>query len=301
MAAKGSKSTKSPKSKFAQVDGAAKAAGDSAQSFIIEQPKRALLAFEITFDTPVIQNCFNQKALEDMLRKHMGLTVIREKKVPRDCIERAKVKNVEGSICTPTTAYKKGMLTARSLVKGITRTQLQTQVFVCGNSVPLVYKEMVPRMDMVRTSGIQRTPDIRFRPEFRECTARLVIEYPPFDFKGQTVIDLLNRAGSVGVGEWRPEKNGIYGRYHVSRLINEKKEIDEILKLCAPLVQPLIIPEWAMDAEIDTEMLRKIAYAEEHAEDDEAGNKSVKTRHLKDEELDATVEVEDEEDAAKAS
>ena len=255
--------TKKAQSKYESVDAAAKQAADGAQSVIIEQPKEFLVALEIGEITPLIQNCFNQKSLEDMLRKHMGLTVTREKKVPRQCIERAKIINTKGQVCMPSTAFKKGMITARSLVKGITKTALQTQVYIKGNSIPIHYSEMVPRMDMVRTSGMSHTPDVRFRPEFRGWTARLAITFPD-GFKVQSIVDLLNRAGSVGIGEWRPEKNGVFGRYRIIRQITDHKEIAEVISECEPLVQPLVIPEWAMDAEIDDEALRKVAYAEEH-------------------------------------
>lgn len=280
--------TKTATTKYAKVNDAAKDVADTAQSIIIEQPTRALLGLEIGFETPVIQNCFAQKTLEDMLRKHMGLTVVREKKVPRECIERAKVKNTEGVICVPSTAFKKGMITARTLVKGISKTQLQTQIFVKGNAIPLNYEEQVHRMDLVRTAGINRQPDIRFRPEYRGCSARLVIEYPPGDFKVQSIVDLLNRAGSVGVGEWRPEKNGIYGRYYVKRHIDTQAEINEVLTECSPLVQPLIIPEWAMDAEVDEKLLRKVAYGEK---DEEQPDSPVETRELNEDELDEEVAV----------
>ena len=55
----------------------------------------------------------------------------------------------------------------------------------------------------------------------------------------QTVVDLLGRAGRVGVGEWRPEKDGTFGTYNVVRHITDPKEIAEVRKQCAPaLVAP---------------------------------------------------------------
>jgi hypothetical protein len=254
--------------KYEKVNEQVKTAAASAQSVVIEQPQRMLVSLEITGVTPLIQNCFNQKVLEDMLRKHMGFNVTREKKIPRQCIERAKILNTKGIICMPVTAFKKSMLTARALVKGLSKTQLQTQVYIVGNSVPIQYREMVNRMDMVRTSGMGHMPDIRFRPEFRDWKARLVIQFPD-NLKVQSLVDLLNRAGDVGIGEWRPERNGIFGRYAVTRHISDRKEIAEVMSECEPLVTPLVIPEWALDCEIDEKVLRKVAYSEEHGADDE--------------------------------
>jgi len=231
-------------------------------SDVIEQPKQLSICLEVDGTNPLIQNCFNQKVIEEMLRKHMGLSVQREKKVPADCIERAITRNTVEQVCLPPTAFKKGMLTAAGQVKGLKKTALRVSLFVEGGSIPITYSRMVPRMDMVRTSGMGRTPDVRFRPAFEDWKARLIILFgdtiPP-----QTVVDLLNRAGNVGVGEWRPEKDGTFGTYVVSRAISDPKEIAEVRTICRPQVKPLVIPEWAMNVELSDEILQKIATANE--------------------------------------
>lgn len=228
------------------------------QSVIIEQPNTLFVSVEIKGTAPLIQNKFSQKAIEEMLRKHMGLSVQREKKIPSECIERATVYNSAGKVCIPPTAFKKAMLTASTQVKSLKKTQLRTSIFIVGNSIPITFSRMVPRMDMVRTSGIGRTPDVRFRPAFEDWTARLTIEFsdvlPP-----QTVVDLVNRAGTVGVGEWRPERDGTFGTFVISRNITEAKELNEVRRQCAVTIPALTIPEWAMNAELTPEILSKIA------------------------------------------
>jgi hypothetical protein len=250
----------------------------------------------------MIQNAFTQKAVEDMLRKHMGITVLREKKVPRLCIENAKIRNTSGLNCIPSTAIKKGMLTARSLIKGITKTALQTQLFIKGNSIPFTFEREIPRMDMVRVGGMgAKIPDVRFRPEFQDWKARLVVLYSDA-FKVQTVVDLLNRAGEVGVGEWRPEKSGTFGTYEVVRHIGDKEELDEVIALCEPPLVPLVIPDWAMDAEIDEKLLRKIAGGTHDGddEDDKPGN-VLKSGVVAEEDMDKEAEEAEAEDEEAAS
>ena len=236
-------------------------------SEIIQQRKILSLALEIEGTAPAIQNCFNQKVIEEMLRKHMGLPVQREKKVPADCIERAIVRNTQEAICFPPTAFKKAMLTAAMQVKGLKKTTLRSSLFVEGGSIPITYSRMVPRMDMVRTSGQGHTPDVRFRPSFEDWKARLILLFsdmlPP-----ETVTDLLNRAGNVGVGEWRPEKDGNFGTFAVVRAIDDPKEIAEVRRICRPQVKQLVIPEWAMNAEISDDLLKKIAGGDEEATED---------------------------------
>jgi hypothetical protein len=145
---------------------------------------------------------------------------------------------------------------------------LRTALYVEGASIPITYEAMVPRMDMVRTSGMSRTPDVRFRPMFEGWKARLLIKFSD-TMQVQTVIDLLNRAGSVGLGEWRPEKDGTFGTFYISRHIDDRKEIAAVVEACShPLVQ-LRIPEWAMDAEISPEILKRIAGGAGQEEGDE--------------------------------
>jgi len=242
-------------------------AAASAKSVIIERANVMTVYLEIAGRAPLIQNNFSQKALEQMLRKHMGLSVQREKKVPREVIEQAMIRNTDGRICEPPTAPKKAILTAAGSIKGVKPWQLRTQLFVEGNSIPITYEKMVPRMDMVRTSGMARAPDVRFRPSFDGWKARLGIQYAD-TVAVQSVVDLLDRAGNVGIGEWRPEKHGTFGTFRVVRNITEKAEIEEVVRECMSPLVSLRIPEWALDAELDPELLKRVFTEQSDSEED---------------------------------
>lgn len=229
-----------------------------AKNVVIEQPQVQAVFLEIEGTAELIQNNFSQKAIEEMLRKHMGISVQREKKNPRQCIEDATIKNTEGQVCIPPTAIKKAILSAASQIKSMKKTQIRSGLFLPAKSIPITYKSMEPRMDMVRTSGISRTPDVRFRPSFVAWKARVEIVYN-HEFQVQSVVDLLSRAGNVGIGEWRPEKDGTFGTFKISRNITGPKEIAEVRDICSVPLVPLRIPEWALDVEISPEILRRIA------------------------------------------
>jgi len=50
----------------------------------------------------------------------------------------------------------------------------------------------------------------------------------------------------------------------------EDAEVKEVTAICKPHLKPLIIPEWAMNAEIDTELAAKIAGSQNsHSEEEE--------------------------------
>jgi hypothetical protein len=227
-----------------------------APGVVIEQPEISEVVLEVSGTAPLIQNNFSQKAVEQMLRKHMGISVQREKKKPRQVIEDATITNTDGKVCLPPSAFKKAMITASAQVKGLKKTQLRTQLFVVGGSVPIDYKEMTPRMDMVRLAGMTRTPDVRFRPMFSEWSARVVIQFVD-PISVQTVVDLLNRAGKVGVGEWRPERDGTFGTFAVTRHI-VGEEIADVHLACAVPLPALTVPTWALDMEVDPTTLARV-------------------------------------------
>lgn len=232
-------------------------AAASAQSLVIEQPNILSVGVEVSGTADLIQNKFSQKSVEQMLKSHMGISVQRERKKPREVLEEATVRNTDGLVALPPTAFKLAMISAASQIKGLKKTQLRIALFIQGNSIPVTYQETVPRMDITRTSGIGRTPDVRFRPSFQDWKARMIIQFAD-TLTVQTVVDLLNRAGQVGVGEWRPEKNGTFGTFKVTRHIDDPMELGEVGAQCAVPLIPLRIPEWALDMEIDPTVLKKI-------------------------------------------
>lgn len=80
-------------------------------------------------------------------------------------------------------------------------------------------KGCVPEIkeDIVRLSGNGNPSDIRWRPMFTNWYVDLKIKY---DIDGlysiEDIINMINVGGHYyGVGEWRPEKGGQYGMYHV--------------------------------------------------------------------------------------
>lgn len=71
------------------------------------------------------------------------------------------------------------------------------------------------REDMVRIGN--GTADIRYRGEFKNWSTTFTLK---FNVNGQysleNLVNMINAGGMVcGVGEWRPEKDGQFGMYHV--------------------------------------------------------------------------------------
>lgn len=81
--------------------------------------------------------------------------------------------------------------------------------------VEITYERLTMRRDMVRV-GIG-SADIRYRAEFDGWYADMTID---FNANGDKSIDqimtMINAGGYIcGIGEWRPERDGQYGMFHV--------------------------------------------------------------------------------------
>lgn len=245
---------------------------NTASSQPISKHQEFLVGVEVA-GADLIMHKFSQKSVEEMLRKHMGFTTEREPKRPRDLIERAVIRNTEDAICMPSICFKMAMLDASLPISGLITKRLKGQIWVQGGSIPIEYEKMIPRMDVVRLPN--GNPDVRFRPMFINWKARMLIGYNEA-LQVETIIDLLQRSGKLGVGEWRPSRNGTFGMFKVTRNITSKKELEEVREQCEPQVQPLVIPDWAMDVEIDDELMSKIANSSDPGDQIEASNKTTK-------------------------
>ena len=71
------------------------------------------------------------------------------------------------------------------------------------------------REDMVRVG--MGTADLRYRGEFKNWYMDLILEYNASgDMTFEQIINVINAGGyTVGLGEWRPEKDGTFGRFHI--------------------------------------------------------------------------------------
>lgn len=75
----------------------------------------------------------------------------------------------------------------------------------------------VIREDMVKVG--QGTADLRYRPMFENWYCDLILEYNESgDMKLSDILSCIEAGGYVcGVGEWRPEKDGQFGRFHIEK------------------------------------------------------------------------------------
>jgi hypothetical protein len=186
---------------------------------LVELPTYDIQTFTVKLigDAPLICHAWSRKAKDMMLAKQMGkATAGKEAKSPEADFESSLYPHGQGGYGFPSIAFKSAAVDAcTSLGKVITKVAVRQAFHIVGDLVKIKGKP-TPREDMVRVG--MGVADIRYRAEFREWSCELEIRYNARALSREQIVNLINIAGfAVGVGEWRPEKNGQFGLFHVAK------------------------------------------------------------------------------------
>lgn len=183
----------------------------------IEIPRIEVEVFEIGLaaDSPLIMHRWSEKAKKEMLDKQMKVAKKgREAKDPERDFKESIYYDADGDYAFPSVAFKNAAVSACRFTDGTKMTVARGAFHVEGEFVKITNAEPVPREDMVRVG--MGTADIRYRAEFPGWTAKVKIAYNKHALSKEQIVNLFNLAGfGVGIGEWRPEKDGQFGRFHV--------------------------------------------------------------------------------------
>lgn len=196
---------------------------------LLPELKRSTVRIKIVGDSPLIVHRWSEKAKKEILDKQM-----KKAKQGRDAkdpwqdyadslywlspqpsaadLTPESIKS--GKFGFPTVAFKAAAVRAATDA-GMKMTDTRRAFHIEGEFVTI---EGVPSMreDMVRIG--MGTADIRYRGQFEKWSVVLTINYNATAMSLEQIINLFEIAGfGVGVGEWRPEKNGSNGRFHVAR------------------------------------------------------------------------------------
>ena len=170
---------------------------------------------EIEGDSSLIVHAWSAKAKKEMLDKQMKKAkTAKDAKDPQRDYEEAFYRLPDGKPGFPTIAFKQAAVSAGGRFSdGLKMTELRGAFFIDGELAE-INGEPSMREDMVRVG--MGTADIRYRPEFKAWKVTLPIKYNADKISLEQLVNLFNLAGfGVGVGEWRPEKDGQYGMFHV--------------------------------------------------------------------------------------
>lgn len=195
-------------------------------------------SLRIVGDSPLIVHAWSEKAKREMLDKQMGKNQTKKKaaknpvedfinsmywmtekpqKMDEESYEEAIANGAKFGF--PVSGLKQSAISAAYRMGWVKdKMGLRGTFFIDADEDGLIeIKGDAPimREDMVKVG--MGTADIRYRGEIRNWYADITISYNELGkFNLQDIINVLNAGGFVcGLGEWRPERDGQYGMFHV--------------------------------------------------------------------------------------
>jgi hypothetical protein len=183
---------------------------------VLSPPKVETVNVEVIGTSPLICRNWSQTQKDLMLAKQTKRACkAREAKKPERDYEESLYRHPQGGYGFPAVAFKAAAVRAGTYAE-MKMTFLRGAFHVSGEMVKL-NGEPSMREDMVRLQG--KVADIRYRGQFAEWSAVVPIQVNVSVLSIEQLANLLVIAGfAVGVGEWRPEKNGQYGRFNVGSI-----------------------------------------------------------------------------------
>lgn len=208
--------------------------GAPKETAVIELPQLSVQMMDVTLigDTPLIVHAWSLKAKREMLASHMKKgKPAKAAKDPNEDFRQSLYLLPDGGYGFPSIAFKSAAVTACTSVSGVTKVQSRQAFHIIGedmdvdgaldgvkmrqNMVRIEGSEARMREDMVRV-GMGK-PDLRYRGEFWPWHVKVLVRFNSNVLSPEQILNLLNTAGfAVGVGEWRSERDGQNGLFHVA-------------------------------------------------------------------------------------
>lgn len=191
------------------------AAARKVQVVQIQELNIQTITIALVGDSPLIVHRWSEKAKKQMLDKQMKkASPGKEAKDPEQAYRECLYHHPGGGYGFPTIGIKAAAVSACSQVDGLTKVDARAAFHIDGELVK-IEGTPEPREDMVRIS--MGTADIRFRAQFPKWETRFDVRYNASVLSADQIFNLFNVAGfGVGIGEWRPQRNGSFGRFHVA-------------------------------------------------------------------------------------
>lgn len=194
----------------------------SGQIDLVRLTKRTVVV-PIEGITPYIPHKWSETSLEQMRAKQLfdnPVKTKREAKNPKQVAHESTYWVVPDEIPgAPATGFKVAMVEAARSFDGLTMVQSRTLFFVRGEGpgqlVRLEDTAWEMHEDLPRNAN--GNPDLRYRNYIFPWRAQLEVVFKESLISAQSVVALIEEAGSMGIGDWRPSSpkssSGIYGQW----------------------------------------------------------------------------------------
>lgn len=196
----------------------------------------------IVGDSPLICHSWTEKAKLEMLSKQVkAIKPAKEAREPEKEFINALYKMKDGAYGFPATAIKKCLLSMAHKDKGIPQTAVMRSLWisapyvsiqaamrgaVCDLPLVRIYgSKPEMREDMTRIgAGLRKTATLSYRAQFKTWAIRISGRFNASVINGDVIRHLINEAGvSTGIGDWRNEKSGSFGMFHLADAEEEQE------------------------------------------------------------------------------
>lgn len=194
----------------------------SSGSISLKPIRKMVVEMRIAGVTPLITHKWSEDQLAAIRKKHDGVkTKNRAVRNREKEGEDAAYRTQDGRYAIPAVALKGALITAAHRDIGIERTLVKKALFLrLTDPYGYIALECDPpeiREDVVRVG--QGSTDLRYRPMFHRWSCSVTWEVDGELLTEGDLCTLVNRAGfGVGIGDWRPEKGGEFGRFEIDEM-----------------------------------------------------------------------------------
>jgi hypothetical protein len=191
-------------------------------------------------DTPLITHAWSHKAKQGMLQKQLNQPGEgKEPRNPEADFAASRYEMGKDMYGFPVTGIKNCIMNVAHKDKGIAKTDVMSSLWLDGEmtrvgparagaicDMPLVRiygSKPEMREDMVRVGvGLNKTASLAYRAQFTRWAIRLSGRLRPKVLPLDSLAFLISEAGiSCGLGEWRNEKRGIFGAFHLGDSVED--------------------------------------------------------------------------------
>lgn len=179
------------------------------------------LTVKIEGDSPLIMSRFDEKAKRQMLEKQKKkVSAPKEARNPEEEVEKSLYQLPDGRVAFPADALKLAMVRGAKML-GMVMTDAKGAFFVEGIYSPKDGRDLIPvegkveaREDIVKIG--MGTSMLRYRGQVVGWSMNVSIRFNASCISAEQLVNMLNAAGfGCGIGEWRPQRDGSFGMFHV--------------------------------------------------------------------------------------
>lgn len=191
-------------------------------------------------DTPLITHAWSEKARREMLGKQVKATKAgKEARDPQQDFVNSLYQMGDDTYGFPVTGIKNCILSAAHKDKGIARSSVMAALWleaemirtrpalagaICDMPLVRIYGS-APEMreDMVKIgSGLNKVASLAYRSQFTSWAIKIVGRFNSTTLSAEQLAFIIQEAGiSYGLGEWRNERKGIFGSFHLAHAEEE--------------------------------------------------------------------------------